>query len=278
MTGLSDIRFPVHADLLFAHFALSASLVNWTMAAILVALAIGVPAALNLATGQPPATLEWFALGSTELIVVMFLWPVQFHYHFTAFLAPFLGLAIALPLPRLLALPKRPGDQPGPGAHPGLSALRSTPGIAAGLAVVLLLAFAFIQGRTESRLAPVVAPPVIAQAKRIIPPGSCVVSDSAALLLLAGRFVSGEPGCGVIDDGLGTDLALSHGLTPATGAGDVPAVARLWNSAFRHAQFVWFTNHSWRRIAWSTSGLAYFQHDFKPILTDADGDILYRRL
>ncbi|HLX46777.1 MAG TPA: hypothetical protein VKS82_00420 [Streptosporangiaceae bacterium] len=266
MTGLSDIRLPVHVNLLFAHFTLSASLVNWTMAAILVALAVGVPAALNLATGEPPATLEWFALGSTELIVVMFLWPVQFHYHFTAFLAPFLGLAIALPLPRLFALRK-----------PGLAALRTLPGIAAGLAVVLLLAFAFIQGRTESRLTPVVAPSAIAQAKRIIPPGSCVVSDSAALLLLAGRFVSDEPGCGVIDDGLGTDLALSHGLTPATGAGDVPAVMRLWNSAFQHAQFVWLTNHSWRRVAWSASGLTYFQHDFKPVLTDSYGDILYRR-
>jgi hypothetical protein len=42
-------------------------------------------------------------------------------------------------------------------------------------------------------------------------------------------------------------------------------------------RFVWFTSHSWRRIAWSTSDLAYFQQDFKPILTDSYGDILYRR-
>ncbi|HEY2579587.1 MAG TPA: hypothetical protein VGI74_25025 [Streptosporangiaceae bacterium] len=277
MTGLSDIRIPVHVNLLFTHFVLSSSVVNWTMAVILVALAIGVPAALNLITGQPPTTLEWFALASTELIVVMFLWPVQFHYHFTAFLAPFLGLAIALPLPRLFALRRQAGEGGEPAARSRLAALRTLPGIAAGLAVVVLLAFAFIQGRTESRLTPVVGPSAIGQAKRVIPPGSCVVSDSAALLLLAGRFVSGKPGCGVIDDGLGTDLALSHGLTPATDAGDVPAVAQLWTSAFQHAQFVWFSQHSWRRVAWSTADLTYFQHDFKPILTDSYSDILYRR-
>ena len=277
MTGLSDIRLPVHVNLLFAHFALSASLVTWTMVAILVALAVGVPAALNLATGQAPTPLEWFALASTELIVVMFLWPVQFHYHFAAFLAPFLGLAIALPLPGLFALRKPAGEGAQPAARSRLAAPRTLPGIAATLAVLLLLAFAFIQGRTESRLSPVVGPSAIARAEHIIPPGSCVVSDSAALLLLAGRFVSDEPGCGVIDDGLGTDLALSHGLTPATGAGDVPAVAQLWASAFQHAQFVWFSSHSWRRVAWSTASLTYFQHDFKPFLTDSYGDILYRR-
>ena len=33
----------------------------------------------------------------------MFLWPPQFHYHFAAFLAPFLALTIALPVSRLLA-------------------------------------------------------------------------------------------------------------------------------------------------------------------------------
>jgi alpha-1,2-mannosyltransferase len=267
MTGLSDIRLPVHVNLLLTHFELSSGLVNWTMTAILVALAVGVPAVLNLVTGKPPTALEWFALASTELIVVMFLWPVQFHYHFAAFLAPFLGLAIALPLPRLFALRKRAGEQARPSAGFRL----------AGLVVVLLVVFAFIQGRTESRLTPVVGPSAIAQAKRIIPPGSCVVSDSAALLLLADRFVSDEPGCGVIDDGLGTDLALSHGLTPATGAAYVPAVTKLWSSAFEHAQFVWFTSHSWRRVAWSTADLAYFQHDFKPALSDSYGDILYRR-
>jgi hypothetical protein len=208
--------------------------------------------------------------------------PVQFHYHFADFLAPFLALAIALPGQRLVGLARRP-------RLPWLSRVARLPRVAwlprvarmprvaVGVAAVLLVLFTVVQVRTESQLTPVVGPSAIAQADRIIPPGSCVVSDTAALLLLADRFVSNVPGCGVIDDGLGTDLALSHGLTPATGAANVPAVARLWAEAFDHAQFVWFSDHSWRRVAWSPAVLAYFQRDFKPILTDPYGDTLYRR-
>jgi alpha-1,2-mannosyltransferase len=262
MTGLSDVRLPMHVPGLFEA---SPGLVVWTVTVVLVLLAVGVPALLNLITGEPPTALEWFALGSTELVVVMFLWPVQFHYHFADFLAPFLALAIALPGQRLIGLARRPR-------------LPWWPSVAAGAAAVLLAVFTVVQVRTESQLTPVVGPSAIARADRIIPPGSCVVSDSAALLLLAGRFVSNVPGCGVIDDGLGTDLALSHGLTPATGAASVPAVARVWAEAFDHARFVWFSDHSWRRVAWSPAVLAYFQRDFRPILTDPYGDTLYRRV
>jgi alpha-1,2-mannosyltransferase len=263
MAGLTDIRLPMHV---FGLVTLSSGQVVWSVTIILVLLAVGVPALLNLVTGELPTALEWFALGSTELVVVMFLWPLQFHYHFAGFLAPFLGLAIALPSQRLLAF-----------GRVGVGHVRVSR-VAAGAAAVLLVLFTFVQARNESRLTPVVGPSAVAQADRIIPPGACVLSDSAALLLVADRFVSGEPGCGVIDDGLGSDLALSHGLTPATGAAHVPAVAKLWAQAFEHAQFVWFTDHSWRRVAWPPPVLAYFQRDFKPILTDRYGDTLYRRI
>jgi len=107
---------------------------------------------------------------------------------------------------------------------------------------------------------------------------STPASTTPATGLLAGRFVSDVPGCGVIDDGLGTDLALSAGRTPATGAASVPAVARLWQRAFDHASFAWFSAHSWRRIAWSPSLLTYFHRDFRPIQMDRYGDTLYRRI
>jgi alpha-1,2-mannosyltransferase len=261
MTGLSDIRLPLHVF----GATVSGSTVVAAMTIILLMAAVGVPALLNLITGEPPAALEWFALGSTELVVVMFLWPLQFHYHFADFLAPFLALAIALPAQRLLELRLLAS-----GLRVGAAAV--------GVAAVLIAVFTFIQARNESGLTPVVGPSAVAQADRIIPPGSCVLSDSAALLLVADRFVSSEPGCGVIDDGLGTDLALSRGLTPATGAASVPAVARVWAQAFEHAQFVWFSAHSWRRVAWPPAVLEYFQRDFKLVMSDGFGDTLYRRV
>jgi alpha-1,2-mannosyltransferase len=258
MTGLSDIRFPMNLDLGFARFAVSLNALLWVAAVILVVLTVGVPILVNLVTSEPPTALEWFALVSTELVVAMLLWPSQFHYHFAAFLALFLALAIALPLPRV-ASSRRLGRA------------------ALGAAMAAIALFTVVQVRTESQLTPVVGPSAIAAVQRIVPPGACVISDNVGLLLLANRFTSDVPGCGVIDDGLGTDLALSDGLTPATGAARVPAVAQVWWRAFDHAQFAWLTEHSWRRIAWPPALLTYFQNDFKPILTDGFGDTLYRR-
>jgi hypothetical protein len=258
MTGLSDFRFPMHLDLGFARLDVGLVALAWVVASLLVLVVVGVPIVVNLRTGDPPTALEWFALVTTELVVTMLLWPSQFHYHFTAFLAPFLGLAIALPVSRLAARGRL-----------YLTAL--------SVAAVLIAVFSVIQARTESRLTPVIGPSAIATTDRIIPPGSCVVSDNVSLLLLANRFNSDVPGCSVVDDGLGTDLALSNGLSPATGAAQVPAVAQVWWNAFDHARFAWFSDHSWRRIAWPPALLTYFQTDFKPILTDDYGDILYLR-
>ena len=53
--------------------------------------------------GATPAPLDWFAVLTLALVAAIFLWPSQFHYHFCAFLAPFLGLAIALPVSTLAA-------------------------------------------------------------------------------------------------------------------------------------------------------------------------------
>ena len=44
-----------------------------------------------------------------------------------------------------------------------------------------------------------------------------------------------------------------------------------------HAQFVWFSDHSWRRIAWSPVLLGYFRRNFRLIMTDRFGDALYER-
>jgi hypothetical protein len=80
-----------------------------------------------------------------------------------------------------------------------------------------------------------VPPQAIGQADRLIPPGSCAASDLVSMLLLANRFNSTQPGCAVIDDGRGSDLALSGGRTPYSAAGAVPAVAALWHASFKHA-------------------------------------------
>lgn len=260
LTGLRDVivtDLRAQISFLAVHLSWPVIPVIWAVTVALVAAVAGVPVLLILTREHVPAPLEWFAMTGTWLVTAMFLWPSQFHYHFAAFLVPFLALAIALPLARLLPA-------------------RATAVTAA--AALLIVLFAVIQARTESGLEPGVSPQAITAAEHLIPPGSCVISDSATMLLLADRFSSSTPGCIVIDDGLGTDLALSHGLTPATGAGKVPAVARLWRQSFGHAEFVWLSGNYARRVPLATAlPPGYLHRHFKLIYADDYGDTLFRR-
>ena len=260
MAGLSYAHFPLRAGgiRIPAHTAIVLT------AALLVLLAVVVPALAALGAGIRPAPLDWFAAGTMALVVAIFLWPSQFHYHFCAFLAPFLGLAIALPVAALAAAHTGPGY--------------GWPARTVAATAAVLLAGCTVAGfAAEDKLRPDVSPATIAAAARRIPPGSCVVTDEVSLVLLADRFTAAAPGCAPVLDGLGTDLALSGGLKPATGAGRVPAVAAVWWQAFRHAGFVWLSRLNSRRIAWTPALRGYFRSHFAKVLTDARGDALYRR-
>ncbi len=258
MAGLSYAHFPLRAGGIRVpgHTAVVLTV------AFLVLLTAGVPALAALAAWARPAPLDWFAAGTMALVVAIFLWPSQFHYHFCAFLAPFLGLAIALPLATAL----RAGHGPG-------WPVRAVAAVAA-----VILAGCTVAGfAAAGKLKPDVSPATIAAAARRIPPGSCVVTDEVSLLLLAGRFTATVPGCPPVLDGLGTDLALSGGLKPATGAGQVPAVATVWWQAFSDARFVWLSRLNHRRIAWTPALRGYFRSHFTRVLTDPRGDALYQR-
>jgi hypothetical protein len=74
------------------------------------------------------------------------------------------------------------------------------------------------------------------QLQRVVPPGACMLTDQEIYLIIANRFRSSVPGCSQMIDTLGTDLAMSGGLKPSTGVGNMPAVAALWRSAFSHAE------------------------------------------
>ena len=276
MTGLSHVNLPGQADLLVAQVHLREHSTIVFTVVILVLLTVGGLAAEIAVTRRPPPPLDGFALVTSALIVILFLLPTQFHYHFAAFLAPFLGLAIALPAARLLT----PGWERGKDGGTGRPAGGPLAWVAAGLAAALLVVFTIFQVRAEGQLKAIIAPTgpgSIAAFGRAIPPGSCVATDEVSLLILADRFVTHVPGCSPMVDGTGTDLALSRGGTPGTGAGRNPAVAAAWRQEFAHAQYAWLSAYSHRRIAWSPALRAYFDSHFVPVMTDLRGDVLYRR-
>jgi hypothetical protein len=183
------------------------------------------------------------------LIVVAFLIPDDFYYHYPAFLAPFLGIAIALPAARLIN---------GWGGWPGLSSrLRKSATWAAGL-VLLALPLAAPGADYSPTPTYVDALPAI---DRVIPAGACVATDQVSLLIALDRFNTSVPGCSVIVDGTGTSYALGHGQI-ALNAGRVPAVAALWRQAFDHASYVLLTDYNENRVAWTPQLRAYFASNF----------------
>ena len=237
--------------------------------ALIVMFVIVACAAALLLTRRLPPPIEWFAYASAAAVVGIFLWPAQFHYHFSGFLAPFLGLSVALPAARLLsAIPGRGGlvqPEGSPADRIPVGRRRADQMLlwsVAGLAAAGVAAGAWNQAAFERKLQPDAPVAMMAAGQRIIPPGACVLADNVAYTVTSNRFVSSVPGCPTVDDGTGANYALSKGRGTTTGAGRVPAVAAMWRSAFEHAQYVWLTGLNHRRIAWTPALTAYFHANF----------------
>jgi hypothetical protein len=152
---------------------------------------------------------------------------------------------------------------------------------ATGLAAVLVLLLAFSEISTVHRQYHnnvfIVRTSMVPAIDRVSRPGDCVLTDQVAYTILANRFLSDVPGCSLMDDPTGADLALSHGRTPSSGAGNVPAVAAVWWDAFRHAQVVMLTSRSFKRVAWAPGLMTYFHDHFRLVAHYRTGDTLYVR-
>lgn len=207
-----------------------------------------------LVSGRGPRPLDWFAVLVAAGIVVMFLSPSQFLYHFMGFLGPFLALALALSISRCATvlhevLPVGRLDWPG--------------GVLTAAVVPVIGVFAVLQANALGSFPPwpVVSPTI----ESLIPPGSCVLSDTAPILIMTSRLVSDKPGCITMLDSMGADLELSHGLKPDTGAWRVTAVEEMWWRAFRNAQYVLLRINTQvsPRVAWTPALRHYFYTNFK---------------
>jgi Glycosyltransferase family 87 len=256
MTGLSDVLHPANSLVLGATIAIAG-----------VVLASAVVAWLR--TSQLPPALDWFCAATGGLIAVAFLWPPQFHYHFVAFLVPFLALSVALATSRLLTALGAPGREAAAG-----ETLRRGACVLAAIGIALA---AVMQADYERTQQSSINPAELAAVRRAIPPGACVLADEVSYLVVADRFVSDVPDCPAIDDGTGVNYALSHGLSTATGAGRVHPVAALWHSAFVRAEFVWLSYHAFKRIPWTPPIVSYFHAHFTRVRGLAPGISLYRR-
>ncbi len=263
---------------------------DWTNSTVLtaclalVAFLILAQAAAWLVTRKAPPPLDWFATLSAALTVAIFLWPPYFATHYSAFLGPFLAIALALPVSRLVTglLPEaRARRRAGPDteAAPESPATPGRTGLLLGRWGLILIGAAIIAGAvaqaptgrltTTRRGSP-------AAIGRLVSPGACVASDQASFLLLSNRFTSNVPGCSQMVDGLGTDLALSGGRRPGSGAENVPAVTAAWHHAFSEAGYVLLSGKNALRVPWNPRLTRYFHQNFARVLR-GHGFTLYKR-
>jgi alpha-1,2-mannosyltransferase len=259
MTGLSDLTHPTHgidsvAAILIAGFVLGG-------------LGLGI-----LLTRRLPPALDLFAVGSAALVVAAFLWAVQFHYHFGAFLAPFLAMAIGLTASRLTPGETRPASA-GDWSMPVV--LRWAAAAAAALAIVIMAGYQYGWERGQVAKLPL---SVTARAQRLIPPGACLLADEMSFAVMTNRLTSDVPGCSLLLDATGTNYALSHGRDPETGAARYPALDAVWTYAFDHAQYVWLSGLNKHRVAWTPQLTSYFDSHFVRIMRAGPAGSLWRRI
>jgi hypothetical protein len=268
------VRVPLYFRIRhMAGFANYPDLKHAIVLAVAAALAGVIVIATVLASGlarRLPPLLDWWVYGCLIGVIGIFLWPSQFHYHFSGFLAPFLGLSLALPAARLVTVFRDRTP-----SHP--SAGRTVAALAGVVAAVVLAAGTVSQVSFERTLLPLAPIDAMAIGKSIIPPGACVLADNVAYTITANRFVNSRAGCPTVDDGTGANFALSHGLAAETGAGRLPQVAALWRSALTHADYLWFTQLYNHRIAWTPALRAYVDANFVRARPDIPKFRLYVR-
>ena len=205
--------------------------------------------------GSRATALDWFALICTFVVVGMLFSPSEWYVHYAAFAGPFLAVLVGLSAARLVAARQPPVQKP-----------RNWVRVWAGVVAALLIAgMGAADGYTVTTLYPARD---LSAASALIPPGACVLTDTAAATVVIGRFSASSPGCPVIVDTVGTLIATTHGKDFVAGPGVLQADTQVWQQAFQQARYVWLignNGYTGARIAWTPALHAYFETHFRLI-------------
>ena len=205
--------------------------------------------------GSRATALDWFALICTFVVTGMLFSPSEWYVHYAAFAGPFLAVLVGLSAGRLVAARHPPVKKPRPWVR-----------VCAGVVAALLIAaMGAADGYTVTTLYPARD---LSAASALIPPGACVLTDTAAATVVIGRFSASSPGCPVIVDTVGTLIATTHGKDFVAGPGVLQADTQVWQQAFQQARYVWLignNGYTGARIAWTPALHAYFETHFRLI-------------
>jgi hypothetical protein len=206
--------------------------------------------------GSLATALDWFALICTFVVTGMLFSPSEWYVHYAAFAGPFLAVLVGLSAGRLVAARHPPVKKPRPWVR-----------VCAGVVAALLIA---AMGAADGYIVVTTLYPArdLSAASALIPPGACVLTDTAAATVVIGRFSASSPGCPVIVDTVGTLIATTHGKDFVAGPGVLQADTQVWQQAFQQARYVWLignNGYTGARIAWTPALHAYFETHFRLI-------------
>jgi alpha-1,2-mannosyltransferase len=199
------------------------------------------------AAARLPAALDWYALIGLVAVTGMLLWPYGYWLHYGAVAGPFIALVVALPAGLL-----RPAEH----------RYQIVPLMAVcAVAVIVIAALGLTQFASETRLN--ASTSLAANPDRLIPPGSCVLTNDPSLTVSADRFASASPGCPAMVDAYGTLLAMTDGRKLLATPREVRSVTALWSAEFARAPYVWLETGSQGQIPWTPGLYAYFTSHFR---------------
>jgi hypothetical protein len=197
--------------------------------------------------GSRLTPLDRYVLAGVIVVTAMMFAPSEWYEHYAAFAGPFVVMAVALPVARLAA------------------AVRPSPaGALAGAAAALVVAvLALASASASARQEPVRS---LAAAGAIIPPGACVVTDTASATIAVDRFTAASPGCPQLVDSVGTLIATTRGQDMTGSRAVLAADTSVWQQAFSRARYVWLIGNGGNtgaRIAWTWPLYRYFHQHFR---------------
>jgi hypothetical protein len=227
--------------------------------------------------GSRATALDWFALVTTIVVTGMLFSPSEWYVHYAAFAGPFLVVLLALSAARLFA-PGRPWrdehrrDEHRRDEHRRDKPRRDKPRkasrrirmvtAAAAFTALVIAAMGAADGYAVTTLYPAKS---LQGASALIPPGACVLTDTASVTIAIDRFSARSPGCPAVVDTVGTLIATTHGRDFVAGPGVLQADTQVWQQAFQHADYVWLignNGYTGARIAWTPALHAYFVSHF----------------
>jgi alpha-1,2-mannosyltransferase len=210
--------------------------------------------------GFRATALDWFAFVTTIVVTGMLFFPSEWYVHYAAFAGPFLVILVGLSAARLCT----PGEPYRGEPRKRRRRIRIGP-TAAAFAALAIVAMGAADGYAVTKLYPATS---LRGASALIPPGACVLTDTASASIVIDRFSARSPGCPDVVDTVGTLIATTHGKEFGAGPGGLQADTQVWQLAFQRAGYVWLIGNNGftgARIAWTPALYAYFVSHFRLI-------------